>query len=59
MSDHRALRFTFTIMNNIRGDGYWKLNSSYLDNDDFKAGIKQICTVWKILMLLISGKYLR
>ena len=44
MSDHRALRFTFTIMNNLRGDGYWKLNSSYLDNDDFKAGIKQICT---------------
>ena len=31
-------------MNNIRGDGYWKLNSSHLDNDDFKAGIKQIYT---------------
>ena len=44
MSDHRALRFTFTIMNNIRGNGYWKLNSSYLDNDDFKTVIKQICT---------------
>ena len=44
MSDHRALIFTFRLISNTRGDGYWKLNSSYLEQDDYKAGIKQLCT---------------
>ena len=34
----------FVFISNTRGDGYWKLNSSYLEQDDYKAGIKQLCT---------------
>ena len=44
MSDHRALIFTFRLISNTRSGGYWKLNSSYLEQDDYKAGIKQLCT---------------
>ena len=43
MSDHRALKFTFKINTNVRGEGYWKFNSMYLNNDDYKTGIREIC----------------
>ena len=43
MSEHRALKFTFKMNNNIRGEGYWKFNSMYIDNNDYKSGIRDIC----------------
>ena len=36
LSDHRALK------KNQKGTGYWKLNTSYLENDDYVKGIKDI-----------------
>ena len=42
MSDHRVLKFNFKILSNKRGSGYWKLNSTYIDNDDYKKKIKDI-----------------
>ena len=40
MSDHRVLKFNFKISSNKRGSGYWKLNSTYIDNDDYKKKIR-------------------
>lgn len=42
MSDHRALKFELNIYNNQRGKGYWKMNVSILNEDDFKRNIIQI-----------------
>ena len=42
MSDHRVLKFRFNISCNKRGSGYWKLNSTYLENETYRAKIKEI-----------------
>ena len=42
LSDHRALKCTFYLSKNEKGTGYWKLNTSYLENDDYVKGIKDI-----------------
>ena len=42
MSDHRVLKFNFKISSNKRGSGYWKLNSTYINNDDYKKKIRDI-----------------
>lgn len=42
MSDHRVLKFCFNISCNKRGSGYWKLNSTYLENETYKVKVKEI-----------------
>ena len=42
MSYHRVLKLRFNISCNKRGAGYWKLNSTYLENETYKAKIKEI-----------------
>ena len=42
MSDHRLLKFILKISENTRGPGYWKLNVSHLENEDYREGIKNI-----------------
>ena len=42
MSDHRALKCTFYLSHNEKGSGYWKLNTSYLDNIEYINGVKDI-----------------
>ena len=39
ISDHKAIILTLSDRNNMRGPGYWKLNTEYLNNDDFVQGI--------------------
>ena len=40
MSDHRFLKKVVKIDKLKRGPGYWKLNTSHLDNDEYREGIK-------------------
>ena len=42
MSDHRVLKFRFNISCNKRGSGYWKLNSTYLENETYRAKIRKL-----------------
>ena len=42
MSDHRFLKIHFKFTNNKRGQGYWKLNTSYCNNEDYTIGIRNI-----------------
>ena len=42
MSDHRSIKITFNIDGNKRGNGYWKLNNSHLNDINYKTGIKKI-----------------
>ena len=42
LSDHRALKFSFKLCENKRGSGYWKLNTSFLENADYINGIKDV-----------------
>ena len=37
--DHKAVIINFSFANS-RGRGYWKLNTSLLENEDFQYGIK-------------------
>ena len=42
MSDHRGIKFNLAIYENERGNGYWKLNTSLLECEEFKRQIKLI-----------------
>ena len=42
MTDHRVLKLTLTLNNRKKGRGYWKLNSSILNKDEYKQGIQNI-----------------
>ena len=42
MSDHRGIKFNLVIYENERGNGYWKLNTSLLECEEFKRQIKLI-----------------
>ena len=42
MTDHRCLKFYIVISENKRGQGYWKLNTLHLENEDYKKGIENI-----------------
>ena len=37
MSDHRLLKFILKISENTRGPGYWKLNVSHIENEDYST----------------------
>lgn len=39
MSDHRYLKACVDFNKLERGSGYWKLNISHLENDEYKKGI--------------------
>ena len=42
MTDHRVLKFSLNMNNRKRGSGYWKLNSSILNNEEYEEGINRI-----------------
>ena len=42
ITDHRYLNLKINIHNLKRGSGYWKLNTQYLEDSKYKAGIKSI-----------------
>lgn len=42
MSDHRFLKIIVKIDKLKRGPRYWKLNTSHLENDEYREGIKNI-----------------
>lgn len=42
MNDHRFLKLLYDIDKTKRGPEYWKLNVSYLENENYKKGIIDI-----------------
>lgn len=42
MCDHRFLKIIVKIDKLKRGPGYWKLNTSHFENDEYREGIKNI-----------------
>ena len=40
MSDHKCMKVVFDTCSNIRGPGYWKFNTSLLENQDFVNEMK-------------------
>ena len=42
MTDHRLLKLYIVVSEDKRGPGYWKLNVSYLDHEDYRKGIEHI-----------------
>ena len=40
--DHKAISIALQISDNKRGKGYWKLNNSYLEYDEYQDGIIRI-----------------
>ena len=44
MSDHRVRKFRVNISCNKQVSGYWKLNSTYLENKTYSTTIKEIIT---------------
>ena len=42
MTDHRLLKLFIITSEDKRGPGYWKLNVSHLENEDYKKGIDNI-----------------
>ena len=39
MSDHKAIRFSF-LKSDIKGQGYWKMNTSILLDENFCSGLR-------------------
>ena len=42
MTDHRNLNLKVNIHNLKWGSGYWKLNTQYLEDSEYKTGIKNL-----------------
>lgn len=42
MNDHRFLKLLYDIDKTKRGPGYWKLNVSYLESENYKKGLIDI-----------------
>ena len=42
MTDHRYLNLKVNIHDLKRGSGYWKFNVKYLDDSEYKRGVKSI-----------------
>lgn len=42
LSDHRLIKCNLNFSNLERGKGYWKLNISHLENEDYKRGILEL-----------------
>ena len=42
LTDHRAVKLLIHINENQRGPNYWKLNASLLEDEKYKAIIKDI-----------------
>lgn len=42
MSDHRYLKTSFKTNINKRGNSYWKLNNSYLPDENYQKGIQTL-----------------
>ena len=40
MSDHKCIKVDFQIDLNLRGPGYWKFNTSILDDNGYVTAIK-------------------
>ena len=40
--DHKAVIAEFNCCNNKRGKGYWKLNNSLMDDDQYSEGIQKV-----------------
>ena len=40
MTDHSAIVLDINLIKHKRGPGFWKLNCSFLQNEDYKEGIK-------------------
>ncbi len=40
--DHKAVIADFRLTNNSRGNGYWKLNNSLLENDQYSIGVSNV-----------------
>ena len=45
-SDHSSVTLSLRAIENIRGKGYWKLNSTLLDERDYVNGIRQEYPLW-------------
>ena len=42
LTDHRAVKLLININENQRGPNYWKLNTSLLEDENYKAIIKYL-----------------
>ena len=42
LTDHRLLKFSVKLSDAKRGPGYWKLNTSFLENNEYKEGVRYI-----------------
>ena len=42
LTDRRLLKFSVKLCDAKRGLGYWKLNTSFLENNAYKEGVKYI-----------------
>ena len=42
LTDHRLFKFYLNLCDRKRGTGYWKLNTSHIENVDYKQGIRDI-----------------
>ena len=40
ITDHKAVELSSKLSLSAKGSGYWKLNCSLLQNNDFKEGMK-------------------
>lgn len=56
ISDQRAIKFDFSVYDNERRNGYWKLNTSLLECNQYKRQVSKIITeqVKKKVLLLIN-----
>ncbi len=41
-SDHMAVELKLVLQPQVNGPGYWKLNNSYLQNEDYNKGIEKL-----------------
>ena len=42
LTDHVLLKFSVKLSDAKRGPGYWKLNTSFLDNNEHKEGVRYV-----------------
>jgi len=45
-SDHSCITLSLRAVENTKGRGYWKLNNTYLDDEDFVKGITDEYETW-------------
>ena len=47
LTDHRLLKFSVKLSDAKRGPGYWKLNTSFLENNEYKGGVRYIIDIFE------------